>query len=1030
MKNIIYKAGIDIGSTTAKAVIIDSCNQTVFSNYQRHYGNIKDSLLEICLSARKELGNVSLNLAVTGSAGMGISEKMELPFVQEVLAAAEFTSAFYPDIRTLIDIGGEDSKIIFFNEDSGQDIRMNGSCAGGTGAFIDQMATLLNISVDKLDELALSSKDIYPIATRCGVFAKTDVQNLLSREIPVPDIAASIFHAVAIQIKNSLLHGSDAVPKIIFAGGPLTFMPALRDAVKKIFEFNDNDLCRLQNSELLSAYGAAISTGSERITIEIDSLINKLQSPENNKKTYLNGIAPLFRNNTELFNWSESKRKIKAKRTSLKEIDGKDCFIGIDSGSTTTKIVLLDENGKIAFDFYMNNAGNPIGAVKEGLKKLSAIAARQNIKIKFTSSAVTGYGEDLVRSAFGLDFGIVETIAHYKAAKVFDEKVTFILDIGGQDMKAIFVKDGIVQNIEVNEACSSGCGSFIETFAESLNYSISKFSEIACTSQKPCDLGTRCTVFMNSKVKQSFREGASAADISAGLAYSVIQNCLHKVLKIFDNSLLGEHIIVQGGTFKNIAVLKAFENVLGKKVINPDISELMGAYGAALTALDYYKQGKELKGSFRTLDNPDTLGNYNIKYIHCKGCDNTCTISRLNFGNGNIFNTGNRCEKIYSNSGRKIEKGFNIPSFKYDLLFNRKLTPDKPPITTLSIPRVLNFYENFPFWAKLFVECGIEIKLSDKSSDDIYELGSGTIMSDNICYPAKLVHGHILNLIESGAKRIFYPMVTFEKNEFPETTNCFNCPVITGYPDVIRSSIEPEIKYNVILDSPNINFKNMELLEKACYGYLRQFGIKKKVFIRAFKLALGEQDNFRNEIRQKGREVIEIARAKSKRLIVLSGRPYQIDPLINHGIPEMIADFGYDVLTEDCLPNDEMQKLDNLQVLSQWAYPNRLYSAAKWAGNQNDVEFVQLNSFGCGPDTIAIDELKDITESYGKNFTLIRIDELTSTGSLKLRLRSLVESIKLRNGVQPQLIEKCDRKTTKTFSIEDKRRTILVPNFI
>ncbi|TAL68845.1 MAG: CoA activase [Bacteroidetes bacterium] len=1023
-----FFTGIDIGSTTSKVVVLDSSNQIVFSDYRRHYGNIKGTLLEVLDSSRKEIANKELSIAITGSAGMGLSEQVGIPFVQELIASAEYTSKFYPESKTLIDIGGEDSKIIFFNEKTGHDIRMNASCAGGTGAFIDQMATLLNISLDKLNELARISKEIHPIASRCGVFAKTDVQNLLSREIPKEDISASVFHAIAIQIKNSLLHGSEVFPKVIFSGGPLTFLKELREMVIRIFGFDKEQIINMSNPELLAASGTALAMNIDRYNTDINSFISKLSEDKKTKKIYLNGLPPLFSDTVEILRWKHNKSNAKAKRISLKELNGKNAFLGIDSGSTTTKIVLIDEQGRIAYNFYRNNNANPIGTVKEGLTDLKKIADKDNIQLNISSSAVTGYGEDLIKAAFDLDFGIVETLSHYRAAKVFNKDVSFILDIGGQDMKAIFVKDGIINNIEVNEACSSGCGSFIETFANSLNYTVNKFAEIAVKSTKPCDLGTRCTVFMNSKVKQSFREGAAPEDISAGLAYSVINNCLHKVLKIFDNKILGENIIVQGGTFKNIAVLKAFENVLGKKVINPDISELMGAYGAALTAHDKFSNGENLTATFRNFDNLNTLGNYDVKFIHCKGCENACTVSKLNFGNGNIYNTGNKCEKIYSNSGRKNEKGFNIPDYKYDLLFNRQLKPDSKPIVKIGIPRVLNFYENFPFWAKLFFDCGIEIKLSDKSSNELCNSGTGTVMSENICYPAKIVHGHIMNLINSGVDRIFYPIVTFEKNEFPETSNCYNCPIVSGYPDVIRSSIQPEKKYKVKFDTPNINFKNIELLESACFKYLKQFNIKKKTFKRAFSNALKEHENFKGQILKKGKEVINSAGSNGRGIMLLSGRPYQIDNLINHGIPEMICDFGYDVLTEDSVPLENNQQLDDLGVLSQWAYPNRLFRVVKWAGMQRNVEYVQLNNFGCGPDTIAIDETKEIIESYKKNFTIIRIDELTSTGSLKLRIRSLVESLRLRNNASI-LNTQIKRKTTKPFLEEDRNRTILVPYF-
>jgi predicted CoA-substrate-specific enzyme activase len=974
------------------------------------------------------IGNVPISLSITGSAGMGVSEKLKIPFVQELIASAEYTSNFHPEAKTLIDIGGEDSKIIFFNENTGLDLRMNGSCAGGTGAFIDQMATLMNISHTDLNDLAHNSREIHSIASRCGVFAKTDVQNLLAREIPKPDIAASIFHAVALQIKNSLLRSCDAHPKVLYSGGPLSFLPELKKAVTKLFGFNDSDLILADNSELIPAIGAALSANFDKYNTTIDEYLNVLRKAQNLKKTFTNGIAPLFTDKTEMITWTEKRSSVKAPRIHLRELDNKECFLGIDSGSTTTKIVLTDKDGKIAFDFYRNNESNPIGTVTKGLTLLKNLADDLNINLKITSSAVTGYGEDLIHSAFDLDFGIVETIAHYRAAKTFDENISFILDIGGQDMKAIFVKDGLIRNIEINEACSSGCGSFIESFANSLDYTVDKFANLALNSTRPCNLGTRCTVFMNSKVKQSFREGASIEDISAGLAYSVINNCLHKVLKVTDHNLLGDHIIVQGGTFRNSAIHKAFENVLGKKVICPDISGLMGAYGAALVAKDNYYNNQICEGSLRTLTELDSKGKYNIKYIHCKACENVCTVSKLNFGNGNVFYTGNRCENIYTNHGKKLEKGFNLLGYKYDLLFDRELTPDTKPIATIGIPRVLNLYENFPYWSKLFVECGIEVHISDKSTPELCDTGAGTVMSDNICFPAKLAHGHILNLINSGVDRIFFPIVTYEKDEIPGTSNCYNCPVVTGYPTLIKSTINPEKNYSVKFDTPNITFKDEKLLKEASFEYLKQFGVTKKIFNKAFALAMQEQENYRKAIKEKGTEIIQKAKEDNKKLIVFAGRPYHIDPFINHNIPDIITDFGLSIISEDCITYDEEQNLTDLNVLSQWAYPNRVYRAAKWAGIHDNVEFIQLNNFGCGPDTITIDETKEILESYQKNYTLIRIDELTSTGSLKLRIRSLIESIKA-NEKKSRRITFIKRETTRDFGTEDKDRLILIPFF-
>lgn len=1023
-----YKLGIDVGSMTAKIALINSDLSIVFSDYQRHHGSIIGTVINIVKKVRNQFGNLKTSIAITGSAGMGISEKTRIPFLQELIASSEFVDKFHPEIKTLIDIGGEDSKIIFFDEHSGHDLRMNGSCAGGTGSFIDQMANLLDIPLSELDDLASQYKEIHPIASRCGVFAKTDVQNLLSREIPRPDICASIFDAVAFQIKNSLLRGKEIIPEVVFTGGPLKFLRTLRKSMKRIFEIEEKDILHLEHPELLPAIGSAIANNIDKPIWTISTLINNLRKSEKVSIVSDSNIKPLFEDNIEYLEWKESKSNIKAPRIDISELDNKECFLGIDSGSTTTKLVLIDKDNQIAFDFYQNNNGKPIETVKKGLLQLRTICKEKNINLHIISSTVTGYGEDLIKSAFNINHGVVETIAHFKAAKIFDENVSFILDIGGQDMKAIFVKNGIIQNIEINEACSSGCGSFIETFANSLDYSVEKFSEIAVNAYNPSDLGTRCTVFMNSKVKQSFREGAPISDISAGLAYSVVQNCLHKVLKIYDNAVLGDNIVVQGGTFKNAAVHRAFEKIAGKKVISPDISELMGAYGSAIIAKSFYYQDNNNSQNF-DLNLVENIGQYQVKFTVCKGCENHCKVSRLKFENGNIFFTGNRCERVFSNRGAITEKGQNLVQYKYDLLFDRNLKPDGEIKQKIGIPRALNMFENFPFWATLFTNLGFEVVLSDKTSETTAHIASGTLTSDNICFPAKLTNGHILNLIDKNVDRIFYPIVNFEKQEFDEMSNNFNCPVVTGYPSVIRSAINPYEKYGIHYDTPNINFKNKKLLKKACFNYFSTLGINKKDFNKAFKLAVAEYSNFKQLLKTRASEILIQSVIDNRKVIVLAQRPYQIDSIVNHGIPEMISDFGYDVITEDSLQYTEEDAVDNLVVLSQWGYPNRLYRAAKWSLRFDNVEFIQLNSFGCGPDTLVIDEIADLMELSGKSYSVIRIDEQSAQGSLKLRIRSLIESFKLRDENRIKTHNQEKKKKTKVFTDADRNRTILAPFF-
>ena len=1029
MNNLIYRLGIDIGSTTAKIRLLSGEDTFVFSDYRRHHGNINGTLRSVLQEVRRETNNATFSIAVTGSAAMGIAEKYSLPFVQELTASAEYIERYYPDVKTLIDIGGEDSKVVFFRDNHPPDIRMNSSCAGGTGAFIDQMATLLNISLEGLDKLAAQGGSTHPIASRCGVFAKTDVQNLLSREVPKAEVARSIFRALALQIKNTLMKGCEAVPRIAFSGGPLGFLSSLKKEIISLFALDGTEISAIDNPELVAASGAALTNSVKRINLNADQFIKMIDSAEAAERKNSIYMPPLFDGETEFSAWKAHHAKTKVDRIDLSEISGQPAFLGIDSGSTTTKIILTDVHGRVAFNFYRNNMSNPIGACVAGLRELIAQVEAKNVDLSIAASASTGYGEDLVKAALGLDFGVVETCAHFVAAKVFNPKVTFILDIGGQDMKAIFVKNGVISNIEINEACSSGCGSFIETFARSANYSVADFAELACSSQSPSDLGTRCTVFMNSKVKQSFREGDTADNISAGLAYSVIYNCLHKVLKIHDKSVLGNNIIVQGGTFKNPAVRRAFEQIIGRSVLNPDISELMGAYGAALSAIENYNKGFRTKNSvIKTFTSAE---DYETKKLVCKACENVCSVTKLSFSSGKHFYTGNRCEKAFSNTGEKFRKGKNLLSFRYNLLFDRKLKPDlvsnnsKHTPLRIGIPRVLNLYENFPFWSTLFVECGFEVVVSSKSTSALTEKGSGSVMSDNICFPAKLTHSHIADLIDLQVDRIFYPIVTYEENNLPGCTNSFNCPVVSGYPDVIRRSMLDGSGSPTPLDSPNITFKDKQLLLKNITNYFATLGVDAKTVRRALKFAEAARAEFIQALRAKSQEIISRAKAENRVFVVLAGRPYHVDPLINHAIPDIFADFGFDVVTEDSLPLETIDGSD-FQVLSQWYYPNRLYWAARWACKEPLAEFVQLNSFGCGPDSITIDETSDILNEYGKSYTVLRIDELSSPGSLRLRVRSLSESLKLRGS---NINQYKPRHKTKFFEKIDRKRTILAPFF-
>ena len=1021
-----YRLGIDIGSTTAKIVVLNTQGELAFSAYRRHNAEPLATLQAILLEAMQQLGNARADLLVTGSAGLGVAEKYSLPFIQEVVASAEVVHQRYPQVRTLIDIGGEDAKIIFFDEQYRPDIRMNGSCAGGTGAFIDEMATLLNVPVAELDGLASRYATIYPMASRCGVFAKTDLQNLLSRQVPKEDIAASVFHAVVLQSLATLARGRDVRPAILFSGGPLTFMPALKEAFLRVLEMSAEQVVSAESAELLPALGAALANSSARRSYTIQELADILSVERTHAQSQQNRHAALFGSAEALHAWRTAQTRHRIERLAIQDCQPGDYFLGIDSGSTTTKVVLVDAQGKVVYDFYASNGGNSIRAVQTGLSLIRPAFEPRGFLPNIARSVVTGYGEDLIRAAFGIDEGMVETLAHFRAATAFDPQVTFILDIGGQDMKAIFIKDGQIQNIEINEACSSGCGSFIESFARGMGYGVADFAQLACTAEAPCNLGTRCTVFMNSRVKQALREGAPINDISAGLAYSVIKNALHKVLKITNTDLLGEHIVVQGGTFRNPAVQKALEELIGRPVVCPDLAELMGAYGAALAARDSYLHGAQEASSFVGLQNVDGLGEYVRKDIRCRGCENKCAVTKLGFPNGNSFFSGNRCERIYSNGGKAERKGVSIPDLKYHLLFDRPTTPPAKPLLKIGIPRVLNMFENYPFWNALFLECGIQMYLSAPSSNTLYQGGAMHIMSENLCFPGKLVSGHVMDLVKAGVDRIFYPMVFYEQSEFSDANNTYNCPVVAGYPDVIRSAIDPQRKYAIPLDMPAITFRHENLLDKACTQYLTGLGIPARTVKKALRKAKAAQSEFKAQVEALGAELIENAKANDQPLILLMGRPYHIDPMINHNVPDLLTDFGVDVITEDCLPMTG-EALNNRHVMTQWEYINRYFHAARWVGEHENVELVQLNSFGCGPDPFILDEVRAILAEHGKRPTVIRIDEIESPGSTRLRLRSMMEA--LRQAKRQAERVRIPRKTTRPYQLEDRVRTLIVPDF-
>ena len=1018
--------GLDAGSTTVKVVAINEKGNIVFREYRRHFADISGTVVAVFDKLKEKIGNSSVHLSITGSAGMGIAERTKIPFVQEVVASCELILNKFPNIKTLVDIGGEDAKMIFFREGKSPDIRMNGNCAGGTGSFIDQMAIILNVEVGELTVLAEKAKTVYPIASRCGVFSKTDVQNLLARNVRKEDIAASIFHAVGMQVITSLARGYEIESQIFLCGGPFTFIPALREAFVKQSNLKEEDVVVSEYAEVVPAWGAAINASEQTEAKLLSEYIETIQDTDKKKLVYVKNdrLKSLFKNKEEREAWNEEKKKYQIPSINVTNLEDDGCYIGIDSGSTTTKIIATDSKGHVFFRFYDKNKGNSLETVTFGLRQLYEETEKAGKNLTVRGSCVTGYGEDLIKKAFSLDSGMVETIAHYTAAYYFNPAVSFILDIGGQDMKAAFIENGAIKRLEINEACSSGCGSFIETFARSLNHTPQDFSELAFESQHPCDLGTRCTVFMNSKVKQSLREGASVADISAGLGYSVVKNCLNKVLKLKDNSELGDHIMVQGGTFRNLAVIRSLENELGKNVMITDYPELMGAYGAALFAKENALKNPYSSVSLRKLVVPQ---GYTSKITHCKGCENQCTVTRFRFENGNQYFSGNKCEKIFSNAGEKTTKGVNIYTEKYDLLFNRPFLGESK--LRIGIPRALGIYENYPFWHALFTTCGIEPVLSDPSTMRLYEKGISTVMADNICFPAKLANGHIFNLIDKKVNRIFLPFVVHENKEDKTTTNSYNCPIVTGYSEVIRSAINPEAQYGIPFDSPTFSFKDKKLMKKACVGYVRSIfpDISKKKINTAFEEGLKAQSEYEKALNERCKNILGEAEAENRLVILLSGRPYHSDPLIQHKIADIVADFGADVIAEDIVRDMEFSP-QNVQSIMQWAYTNRILKSALWAGSApENVNYIELTSFGCGPDAFIIDEVTDILKRNGKNATFLKIDDINNVGSTRLRIRSLIESLKFKH--KKESVKDTKPIHTKPYLDEDRKRKILMPWF-
>jgi len=1023
-----FVCGIDLGSTTAKLVVVDTRSRHVIhAAYRRHNARVRHTLDEMLARIPSAVSARPMAFRMTGSAALGLSEHLELPFVQEVVAAAAAMRMLHPDAHALIDIGGEDTKLILRSSDDRMDMRMNGSCAGGTGAFIDQMATLLAVDPADINRLATSHDEIHPIASRCGVFAKTDVQNLLSTGAGIPDILASVFRAVALQTVNALARGFPVEPKILLTGGPLTFFPLLRAMVIEAFGLNPHDAIELQHPKLVSALGASYAADVIDRTTDTQTLRERLAGYLDSTAARESDRDPALFETPMAFAAWEATRLTPVDRRGLSPNGGEiKAFLGIDAGSTTTKMILIDEAGRILLEDYRANHGKHLGAVRDGLAALARAIDASGADVRIVDAGVTGYGEHLLRTMLGLDSGIVETIAHVRAAQQLSPEVTFVLDIGGQDMKAMAIERGMVQRIEINEACSSGCGSFLQTFAETLGLSMQEFSESACGAARPCHLGSRCTVFMNSRVKQFLQEGATTAEISAGLAYAVVRNCLTKVLKIRDTGQLGKTVVVQGGTFLNPAVHRAFEILTGARVVCPEISGLMGAFGAALVARERYRKGPP-PADERQLSLAEMIGvdAHAEPAITCSGCGNRCQIKRLTSVHG-TFVSGNRCERIFSSHAKASRQGRNLVQAKHDLLFDRPFDPIDPAETPIriGIPRVLNMFENLPFWTTLFVECGLSVVVSAPSSRPLFERGLPTVTSDNICMPAKLANGHVLDLIDRSVDRIFYPRIVYERKT-RSAINSYNCPIVTGYPDVVRSAIDPQSNHGIPFDTPTLTFHDMGLMRRACWRYLRRLGVSRQRFLTAFARAIDEQEQYSRSLSQEIEETLEAAASDGRPVVSFVGRPYHLDPLINQGIPEKTAALGVDVIPGSHEWQDDC--LENVQVLTQWAYPNRLYQAVRRASHHQHVEILQVNSFGCGPDALASDELRELLREQGRDLTVVRVDENASPGSILLRLRTLVETLEIRPRCE-NLEPPRRRRRLPAFLRRDRRRTILAPS--
>ena len=1012
-----YRAGIDIGSTTVKLVLLDEEGKLLFGEYRRHCAHTQEALSALLREARERVGDCALRAKITGSGAINLAKALGIPFVQEVVAVADALRREAPQTDVAIELGGEDAKIIYFGTTLEE--RMNGVCAGGTGSFIDQMAALLQTDAAGLDREAEKYQQIYPIAARCGVFAKTDIQPLINEGATKADLAASIFQAVVNQTISGLACGKPIRGHVAFLGGPLHFLPQLKAAFIRTLKLTDETAIDPPNSHLFAAMGAALDeTACEALPIA--SLIDRLTSGVE-MAFELHRLPALFASQKDYDAFCARHARAVVEKGDLASYTG-GCFLGVDAGSTTTKLALIGERGELLWSYYANNQGSPIETAK---RAVSALARELPEGAHILRECSTGYGEALLKAAFSLDEGEVETIAHCTAAAFFDPQVDCVLDIGWQDMKCIKLHNGSVDNVLLNEACSSGCGSFIENFAASLGYSAEDFAKEALFAPHPVDLGTRCTVFMNSNVKQAQKEGAGVPDISAGLAYSVIKNALYKVIKLADPSELGAHVVVQGGTFYNKAVLRAFERISGAEAVCPDISGLMGAFGAALIARSHYC-GQET--AMLPLAEIETL-EYKTQTLRCGGCSNRCMLTVTRFPGGRRYTTGNRCEKGAGNTDAH-EKGADLFAYKRERLFRYPpLAAEAAPRGELGIPRVLNMYENYPFWATFFKALGFRVILSPLSDRRLYERGMESIPSESECYPAKLAHGHVQWLIDEGVHTIFHPCVFFEHQETPDAQNHFNCPIVVSYPENLKNNVEAAADGEVEYLKPFLAFTSEKTVADRMARFCReQWGIPEKETRQAVSLAWAEQQRAKEDIRAEGARVLKKMRQEGRCGVVLAGRPYHLDPEINHGIPELIASYGLDVLTEDSLPIDFTPERP-LRANDQWVYHSRLYTAAEFVRRCDGLELIQLNSFGCGLDAVTTDQVSEILEGSNKLYTVLKIDEVNNLGAVRIRIRSLLAAMSIRRekGIYAHPQSAAYHRAAFTKKMRDEKWTLLAP---